>query len=75
MNRHMNCSRKRQKDKLKIAVEEQQIKQQKTKAPTRPVIGKVPGKHCLRVLARAAGSTVGRQIIRGIMGSLLGGRR
>jgi DNA helicase HerA-like ATPase len=54
-----------------IAVEAQQAKQQKTKSSNRQSVGEA----LFKSVARAAGSTVGRQLIRGIMGSLLGGRR
>jgi hypothetical protein len=54
-----------------IAVEEQQTKQQKTKSSNRQSVGEA----LFKSVARAAGSTVGRQLIRGLMGSLLGGRR
>jgi len=54
-----------------IADEEQKIKQQKPKSSSRQSAGEA----LLKSAARAVGSTVGRQIIRGIMGSLLGGRR
>ena len=58
-----------------IAVEEQQAKQPKTKAPARASSRQSAGEALLKSAARAVGSTVGRQIIRGIMGSLLGSRR
>jgi len=58
-----------------IAMEEQQTKPQKTKTPTRASSRQSAGEALLTSAARAVGSTVGRQIIRGIMGSLLGGRR
>jgi uncharacterized protein len=54
-----------------IAVEAHQTKQQKTKSSNRESIGEA----LFKSVARAAGSTAGRQLIRGIMGSLLGGRR
>ncbi len=54
-----------------IAVEAQQAKQQKTKSSNRQSIGEA----LFKSVARAAGSTAGRQLIRGLMGSLLGGRR
>ena len=54
-----------------IAVEAQQTKQQKTKSSSRQSVGEA----LFKSVARAAGSTVGRQLIRGLMGSLLGGRR
>ncbi|MDD5460203.1 MAG: DUF853 family protein [Methylococcales bacterium] len=57
------------------AIEEQQIKQQKVQAPARTNNRQTAGEALLTSAARAIGSTVGRQIIRGIMGSLLGSRR
>jgi hypothetical protein len=56
-------------------LEEQQTKPQKSKVPTRAGNRQTAGEALLKSAARAVGSTVGRQIIRGIMGSLLGGRR
>jgi len=58
-----------------IAAEEQQAKQQKPKAPIRASGRQSVGEALFKSVARAAGSTVGRKLIRGIMGSLLGGRR
>jgi hypothetical protein len=56
-------------------VEQQQTNQKNTKAPIRASNRQTAGEALLTSAARAIGSTVGRQIIRGIMGSLLGGRR
>jgi hypothetical protein len=62
----------RQADK---AIEELQIKQP-TKTTSSQSSGRQSvGEALLKSAARSIGSTVGRQIIRGIMGSLLGGRR
>ena len=58
-----------------VALEEQKIDQQKAKAPVRTSNRQSVGEALFKSAARAVGSTVGRQIIRGIMGSLLGGRR
>ena len=67
--------KKKTERQAEIAIEEQQTKPQKTKAPTRASSRQSAGEALLTSAARAVGSTVGRQIIRGIMGSLLGGRR
>ncbi len=67
--------KKKTERQAEIAIEEQQTKPQKTKAPTRASSRQSAGEALLTSAARAIGSTVGRQIIRGIMGSLLGGRR
>ncbi|MDD5319735.1 MAG: DUF853 family protein [Methylococcales bacterium] len=67
--------KKKTERQAEIAVEEQQIKQQKAKGPIRTSNRQSAGEALLTSAARAVGSTVGRQIIRGIMGSLLGGRR
>ena len=56
------------------AVEELQDEQQKARAPKASNRQSV-GEALFKSAARAVGSTVGRQLIRGIMGSLLGGRR
>lgn len=53
------------------ALEETQTRRQQPRASGRQSAGEA----LLISAARAMGSTVGRQIIRGIMGSLLGGRR
>jgi len=66
--------KKKAERQIEEAAEDQQIKQ-KTKAPTRNSNRQSAGEALLTSAARAVGSTVGRQIIRGIMGSLLGGRR
>lgn len=67
--------KKKAERQIEEAAEDQQIKQRKTKAPTRTSNRQSAGEALLTSAARAVGSTVGRQIIRGIMGSLLGGRR
>jgi uncharacterized protein len=67
--------KKKAERQIEEAAEDQQIKQRKTKAPTRSSNRQSAGEALLTSAARAVGSTVGRQIIRGIMGSLLGGRR
>jgi len=67
--------KKKTERQAEIAMEEQQTKPQKTKTPTRTSNRQSAGEALLTSAARAVGSTVGRQIIRGIMGSLLGGRR
>ena len=67
--------KKKAERQIEEAAEDQQIKQRKTKAPTRNSNRQSAGEALLTSAARAVGSTVGRQIIRGIMGSLLGGRR
>ena len=67
--------KKKTERQAEAEVEESQIKQKKTKAPTRASSRQSAGEALLTSAARAVGSTVGRQIIRGIMGSLLGGRR
>jgi DNA helicase HerA-like ATPase len=67
--------KKKTERQAEVAVEEQQIKQQKTKSPVRTRNRQSAGEALLTSAARAVGSTVGRQLIRGIMGSLLGGRR
>ena len=54
---------------------ELQVDQPKASSPTRTSNRQSAGEALLTSAARAIGSTVGRQIIRGIMGSLLGGRR
>jgi len=66
--------KKKAERQIEETAEDQQIKQ-KTKAPTRNSNRQSAGEALLTSAARAVGSTVGRQIIRGIMGSLLGGRR
>ncbi len=58
-----------------LVLEEQQKNPQRTKFPTRASNRQSAGEALLKSAARAVGSSVGRQIIRGIMGSLLGGRR
>jgi uncharacterized protein len=67
--------KKKAERQIEEAAEDQQIKQRKTKAPIRNSNRQSAGEALLTSAARAVGSTVGRQIIRGIMGSLLGGRR
>jgi DNA helicase HerA-like ATPase len=67
--------KKKTERQAEAAVEERQIKQQKTKSPVRTRNRQSVGEALLTSAARAVGSTVGRQLIRGIMGSLLGGRR
>ncbi|TAK59649.1 helicase HerA-like domain-containing protein [Methylobacter sp.] len=62
----------RQADK---AVEELQIKQPEKTTSSQSRGRQSVGEALLKSAARSIGSTVGRQIIRGIMGSLLGGRR
>ncbi|MCX7099368.1 MAG: DUF853 family protein [Methylococcales bacterium] len=49
--------------------------QRKPKAASRGGNRQTAGEAFLKSAARAAGSSIGRQIIRGIMGSLLGGRK
>lgn len=67
--------KKKTERQAEVVVEEQQINQQNTKAPVRASNRQTAGEALLTSAARAIGSTVGRQIIRGIMGSLLGGPR
>jgi len=67
--------KKKTERQAEVTVREQQIDQQKAKAPLRTGNRQSVGEALLTSAARAVGSTVGRQIIRGIMGSLLGGRR
>ena len=67
--------KKKTERQAEVTVGEQQIDQQKGKAPIRTSNRQSVGEALLTSAARAVGSTVGRQIIRGIMGSLLGGRR
>jgi len=66
--------KKKTEGQAEVIAEEQQIEQQQAKAPKASNRQSV-GETLLKSAARAVGSTVGRQIIRGIMGSLLGGRR
>jgi len=57
------------------AVEEQQVKQPEKTISSQSRGRQSVGEALLKSAARSIGNTVGRQIIRGIMGSLLGGRR
>ncbi len=61
--------------RAEIAAEQRPVAQSKAPAPARTSNRQSAGEALLTSAARAVGSTVGRQIIRGIMGSLLGGRR
>jgi len=67
--------KKKTERQAEVAVEEEQINPQRTKVATRASNRQSAGEAFLTSAARAVGSTVGRQIIRGIMGSLMGGRR
>jgi len=59
------------KKKTDNKADEHQKEKSNSKANNRQSVGET----LLKSMARAAGSTVGRQLIRGIMGSLLGGSR
>jgi DNA helicase HerA-like ATPase len=67
--------KKKTERQAEVVLEEQQIGRQRAQAPNRASNRQSVGEALLTSAARAVGSTVGRQIIRGIMGSLLGGRR
>ncbi|MGZ8224250.1 MAG: helicase HerA-like domain-containing protein [Methylobacter sp.] len=73
--------KKKTQRQAEAAAEEALIKQHSINASSRTVGGtrsrgrQSVGEALLTSAARSIGSTVGRQIIRGIMGSLLGGRR
>lgn len=67
--------KKKMERHAEAALEKQQMERQKAKIPARASNRQSVGEALLTSAARAVGSTVGRQIIRGIMGSLLGGRR
>ncbi|MDD2659589.1 MAG: DUF853 family protein [Methylococcales bacterium] len=67
--------KKKAERQTEAALEKQQLERQKAKVSTRTSNRQSAGEALLTSAARAAGSSLGRQIIRGIMGSLLGGRR
>ena len=67
------------KDRAKeMQVQQDEVKRKKTKEKSQPKGGRrrqSTGEAFIKSASRAIGSQVGRQIIRGIMGSLFGGRR
>jgi DNA helicase HerA-like ATPase len=73
--------KKKAQRQAEVAAEQALIKQHPSNTSSRTVGGsrsrgrQSAGEALLTSAARSIGSTVGRQIIRGIMGSLLGGRR
>ncbi|MDD4906328.1 MAG: DUF853 family protein [Methylobacter tundripaludum] len=67
--------KKKMERQAEVVVEKQQINPQRAKVSIGASNRQSAGEVLLTSAARAIGSTVGRQIIRGIMGSLLGGRR
>ena len=67
--------KKKAERQTEATLEKQQLERQKAKVSIRTSNRQSAGEALLTSAARAVGSSLGRQIIRGIMGSLLSGRR